>query len=88
MNLDGRRGVFQQPAKAMNQTAKADDHNKKEAATPAAKSKPKKQKPSSKPAATRLSPDLPKNLLSVNQVVNDKGQFGTIAGEGDGQARQ
>ena len=59
----------------MNQTAKADEHNKKEAATPAAKSKPKKQKPSSKPAATRLSPDLPKNLLSVNQVVNDKGEL-------------
>ncbi len=59
----------------MNQTAKADDHKKKEAATPAVKNKPKKQKPSSKPkpAATRLSPDLPKNLLSVNQVVNNKG---------------
>ena len=59
----------------MNQTAKADDHKKKETATHAVKSKPKKQKPSSKPAATRLSPDLPKNLLSVNQVVNDKGQL-------------
>lgn len=61
----------------MNQTEKSEDYKKKESETALIKSKPKKQIPSSKAksASTRLSNDLPKNLLSVNQVVNNKGEL-------------
>lgn len=61
----------------MNQIAESEDHTKKEDERPPVKIKPKKQKPSSKQnfQPIRFSPDLPKNLLSVNQVVNDKGEL-------------